>query len=114
MTFAIGIFKNIPLCIYVFDEGIENENNNLIMTKELLLKKLIENLQSIQQNLLSNRLNHENDQSNPIISFDDPINRLIFESSEGEVADYESILRSYFDENVSINANVQKWINKTL
>ena len=114
MTFAIGIFKNIPMCIYVFDEGIEQENNKLIMTKDLLFKKLIKKLQSIQQNLLSNHLNHENDQSNPIISFDDPINRLIFESSEGEVADYESVMRSYFDKNVSVNTNIQKWIDKTL
>lgn len=121
MTFVIGIFKKISMCIFVFDEEMEfeldnnNKTNRPAITKELLLKKLVKTLQSIRHNRLSNHLlNQETNYSNPAISFDDPINRLLFESSDGEIADYESSLKSYFDENVCITTNVQNWIDETL
>ena len=47
------------------------------------------------------------------ISFNDPINRLIFETPEGEVAsDFEDKVREYFDEQVIFNStaeNVKDW-----
>lgn len=113
MTFAVGTFKKIPICINII-EGEEEIENNPIIIKDLFLKKLFKTLQSIQHTRLASLLNQENDSSLLAISFDDPINRLIFESSEGEVADFESSLRSYFNEYVTITNNVQKWINDTL
>ena len=102
MTIAVGILKNVPLCIY---------SHNLNLDKSFIIDKLLTTLLSIQKCRLSNA---HSTSSSQIISFDDPINRLIFESPEGEVSsDYKTKIREYFDENVCFNTSadtVKDWI----
>lgn len=100
MAIATGILKRVPLCIY--------SNNNT--DKSAIIDKLILTLASIQQS----RLSQFTSSSSQTISFEDPINRLIFESADGEVAsDYEAKIREYFDENVCLSTDadgVKDWI----
>lgn len=105
MCFAIGILKRVPLCIAYDDSST--------LEKDEIIDKLVITLNNIQNTRLSSLLSSESS----TISFDDPINRLIFETQEGEVAsEYQSQLRSYFDEYVSINRKdeVTNWINISL
>lgn len=104
MTFAVGVVKNVPLCVYSLTD----------LDKEILLSKLLRAFNSIQQSRLANLINSD---SSNLISFSDPINRLIFETADGEVsAEYESRLREYFEEKSTfINNNdkdVKEWLNE--
>lgn len=100
MTVATGILKRVPLCIY----------SSNITDKSVIIDKLLLTLNSLQQS----RLSQFTSSSSQTISFEDPINRLIFESADGEIAsDHEAKIREYFDENVClcIGADgVKDWI----
>lgn len=99
MSLSIGILKNVPICILttIFKEDIQSA--------------LIKTLNNLQNSRLSSLLSS----TDSAISFDDPINRLIFESVEGEVAaDYEAKIREYFDEKMTIfetSDEVKEWIH---
>ena len=99
MTVSVGILKNVPICILT------------TISKDDIQSVLIKTLNDLQNCRLSSHLS-SNDSS---MSFDDPINRLIFESVEGEVAaDYESKIREYFDEKVTAcetSEEVKEWIH---
>lgn len=102
MSFVIGILKNVPSCV-VTD-----------LPKDSIQSSLIKTLNNLQNSRLSSLLSS----TDTAISFDDPINRLVFESEEGEVAsEYESKVREYFDEKVTICDNsdlVKEWIESNL
>lgn len=95
MTVAVGILKRVPLCIYSHEGEVD---------KSAFMDRLLSTFASLQQS----RLSYD------AISFNDPINRLIFETPEGEVAsDFEDKVREYFDEQVIFNTtveNVKDWI----
>lgn len=99
MTVSIGVLKQVPICILTS------------ISKDDIQSYLIKTINNLQNCRLASQLS-SNDSS---ISFDDPINRLIFESVEGEVAvDYESKIREYFDEKVIIcetSDEVKEWIH---
>ena len=99
MTVSVGVLKNVPICILT------------TISKDDIQSVLIKTLNDLQNCRLSSHLS-SNDSS---MSFDDPINRLIFESVEGEVAaDYESKIREYFDEKVTTcetSDEVKEWIH---
>lgn len=104
MSFAVGILKRVPLCIA--------HGTISTLDKDDIITKLVDTLNNIQNTRLTSLLSTDSS----TISFDDPINRLIFESEEGEVAaDYQSQLRSYFDEHVTINSKdeVHNWIGSS-
>ena len=102
ITVAVGILKNVPLCIY------SREGN---FDKSFIIDRLLFTLTSIQQSRISDA---QTTSSPQIISFDDPINRLVFETPEGEIAsDFEDKIREYFNEQVCLNTtadNVKDWI----
>lgn len=109
MTFAVGILKNIPLCIYFIDR------ESLRLGKDFIVDKLIRAYTTIQQTRLASLLNVD---SSTCISFDDPINRLIFDTADGEVSsEYESRLREYFDDKVTLideNFSIRQWFDQNL
>lgn len=105
MTFAVGVLKNVPLCV------LEQESNS---DKEIFLSKLLRSLNNLQQSRLAALLSSDSSSS---IAFDDPINRLVFETPEGEVStEYESRLRKYLDESVTIcnkdSDAVKEWLDQ--
>lgn len=95
MTVAVGVLKRVPLCIY--------STGKMQVDKSVIIDKLLLTLVSLQQCRQSQT-----------ISFEDPINKLIFESPDGEVAsDYETKIREYFDESVCLSIDtdgVKDWI----
>lgn len=103
MTIAVGILKHVPLCIYSDITGS--------LDKSVIIDKLLITLISLQQSRLSQFTASTSSQA---ISFEDPINRLIFESPDGEVSsDYEATIKKYFEESVylSVDADgVKDWI----
>ena len=102
MTVAVGILKHVPL-------GVLSS-----IPKDSLQYSLIKTFNNLQNSRLSSLLSS----TESAISFDDPINRLVFESVEGEVAaDYESKVREYFDEKVTICESsdlIKEWIQSNL
>ena len=106
MAVAVGVLKNIPLCIKSLDSP------KLSFGKDnIILDKLRNTLTSLQQIRHSSIINH----SETMVSFDDPINRLIFESAEGEISNFHTKLQEYFVEHVTINPeNMNDWINENL
>lgn len=99
MSISVGILKNVPICILTTN------------TQEDIQTSLIKSLTDLQNSRLSSLLSS----TDSAISFDDPINRLLFESVDGEVAaDYEAKIREYFDEKVRIcgtSDEVKEWIH---
>lgn len=105
MTIAVGILKHVPLCIY--------SNITGSLDKSVIIDKLLITLISLQKSRLS-QFAASSSSSSQAISFEDPINRLIFESPDGEVSsDYEATIREYFEESVCLSTNadgVKDWI----
>ena len=98
---AVGILKNVPLFISSSDQ----------VNIEELIRKLVESLKTTQNIRLSGLVASENSS----VSFEDPINRLIFESVDGEVSpNYEDRIKNYFEESVSSGTNAREWIVSTL
>lgn len=101
MTVAVGILKSIPLFISA---------PGAVKVDDFILK-LVETLKNTQNIRVSGLVASENSS----VSFEDPINRLIFESVDGEVSsDYEDRVRSYFKEFVSFEGEVKEWIESSL
>jgi hypothetical protein len=99
MTVSVGILKNIPICILT------------TISKDDIQSSFVKTLNNLQNSRLSSLISS----TDSAISFDDPVNRLIFESVEGEVAaDYQAKFREYFDEKVTIcgvSDKVKEWIH---
>ena len=109
MSFAVGVLKEVPVCLRLIEKSSDLE-------KEFILSKLLLALNTIQKNRLASLLNV--DSASTAITFDDPINRLIFETSEGEVSsEFESHVREYFDHKVTLKnssediSSLREWLD---
>jgi hypothetical protein len=108
MVFSIGVLKQVPLCLVPLEHGSS-------MEKDIILSKLLDTLNATRKTRISGLL-ASNDSTATAVSFEDPINRLIFDSVDGEVSDYESRLREYFDEKLTVGTveDIREWIKSTI
>lgn len=108
MVFSIGVLKQVPLCLVPLEHGSS-------MEKDIILSKLLDTLNATRKTRISGLL-ASNDSTATAVSFEDPINRLIFDSVDGEVSDYESRLREYFDEKLTVGTveDIREWIESTI